>query len=149
MKTYAPKAGDIKEQWFLVDAEGQVLGRLASRIAAVLRGKNDPRYAPYANMRNHVVVINADKIRLTGKKWSDKVYHRHSGWIGNLRSLTAEQVHEKHPTELLRHAVRGMIPHTRLGNATMTRLRLFAGPEHTHAAQKPVSLDLSRRRSGD
>jgi large subunit ribosomal protein L13 len=142
MKTYTPKAGDLEEKWFVIDADGLVLGRLASRIAMVLRGKNDPRYTPHANMHAHVVVINAEKVRLTGKKWTDKIYYRHSGWIGGIRSITAEKLLEKKPTELLRKAVWGMLPHNRLGHATMTRLRLFVGPEHEHQAQKPVALDV-------
>ena len=145
MKTYTPKAGDIQEQWYVVDAEGQVLGRLASRIALVLRGKNDPRYTPHANMHNHVVVVNAEKIRLTGNKLKEKTYHRHSGWIGSLRSITAEKLLEKKPTEPLRKAVWGMLPHNRLGRATMKRLRLFTGPEHHHQAQKPVELDVMQK----
>ncbi|MBN1867387.1 50S ribosomal protein L13 [Candidatus Sumerlaeota bacterium] len=144
MKTYTPKAGDLEEKWFVVDAENQILGRLASRIAMVLRGKNDPRFAPHANMRNHVIVVNADKIRMTGNKWTDKVFHRHTGWIGNLKSATAERIHAKKPTELLRMAVRGMIPHNRLGRQMMRQLRLVAGPEHNHKAQKPVVLNLSK-----
>ena len=146
MKTFTPKAGDIEEQWFLVDAKDQVLGRLASRIALVLRGKNDPRYTPHANMHNHVVVVNAEKIRLTGKKWSEKTYYSHSGWIGSIKSITAEKLMEKKPTEMVRKAVWGMLPHNRLGHATMKRLRLFAGPEHGHAAQNPVAIELVKKR---
>lgn len=146
MKTYSPKPSEIPEQWFLVDAENQILGRLASRIASVLRGKNTPRFAPHANMRNHIVVINADKVRLTGKKWDGKIYYRHSGWIGNLKAATARQLHAKHPTEILRKAVKGMLPHTRLGDATMKRLRLYAGAEHPHAAQKPERIEIVKQR---
>ncbi len=146
MKTFTPKLGDIKEQWFVVDAANQVLGRLASRIALVLRGKNDPRFTPHADMRNHVIVVNADKIRLTGRKWNDKIYHHHTGYIGHLRSESAEHLHQRKPTEILRRAVRGMIPHNPLGNATMTNLRLFAGPEHCHKAQKPVELKFDKQR---
>jgi large subunit ribosomal protein L13 len=147
MKTYMPKQGDIQEQWFLVDAENQILGRLASRIAALLRGKLTPQFTPHANMRNHVVVINADKVKLTGKKLTDKIYYRHTGWIGHMKSASAGELLEKKPTEVLRHAVRGMIPHTRLGNATMTRLRLYAGGEHEQQAQKPVPVVLTKERA--
>jgi large subunit ribosomal protein L13 len=146
MKTFTPKAGEIEEQWFLVDAKDEVLGRLASRIALVLRGKNDPRYTPHANMHNHVVVVNADKIRLTGKKWTEKTYYHHSGWIGGIKSVTAEKLMEKKPTEMVRKAVRGMIPHNRLGEATMKRLRLYIGPEHDQQAQNPVPIDLVKKR---
>jgi large subunit ribosomal protein L13 len=144
MKTYYPKKGDIQEQWYVVDAENEVLGRLASRIALVLRGKNSPRFTPHADMGAHVIVVNAEKIRLTGRKMDDKTYHRHTGWIGGLRSTTARKLLEKKPTEVLRKAVRGMLPHNRLGNATMKRLRLFAGPTHDHAAQKPIPLVLTK-----
>jgi large subunit ribosomal protein L13 len=147
MRTYTPKAGDIEEQWYVIDAQDAVVGRLASRIALVLRGKNDPRYTPHANMHNHVVVVNASKVRLTGNKWADKKYHHHTGWIGNLKTLTAEQLHEKKPTEVLRKAIWGMIPHNSLGRGTMKRLRLFAGPEHTHQAQNPEALNVLKTRS--
>ena len=145
MKTYMPKEGQIEEKWYLVDAENQTLGRLASRIAMVLRGKNDPRFTPHANMHNHVIVVNADKIRMTGKKWTDKVYHHHTGWIGNMKSATAAQIHQKKPTDLLRRAVKGMVPHNRLGATMMKRLRLIAGPDYSrHKAQKPVALNLTK-----
>lgn len=145
MKTYSPKPAEIEEQWFVVDAEGEVVGRLASRIALVLRGKNDPRFAPHVNMRNHVVVVNADKVRFTGNKLADKKYYRHSGWIGGIKETSAEQMMAKKPTEVLRHAVWGMLPKNRLGHATMKRLRLFAGPDHHHQAQQPKPLDLGRK----
>ncbi|NQU42982.1 50S ribosomal protein L13 [bacterium] len=143
MKTYTPKANDLKEKWFVVDAEGQTLGRLAARIAYVLRGKNTPRFTPHANMHHHVVVVNADKVKLTGKKWDEKMYYRATGWVGNLRQSTARELHAKKPTEMLRLAVKGMLPHTRLGDATMKHLRLYAGPEHPHDAQKPVQVELT------
>jgi large subunit ribosomal protein L13 len=144
MKTYMPQSENLEEKWFLVDAENQTLGRLAAQIAAVIRGKNVPTYAPHVNMRHHVVVINAEKVQLTGNKWLNKKYYRHSGWIGGLKETTAEKVLERKPTELLRMAVRGMIPHNRLGDVLMTHLRLFVGPEHTHAAQKPVAVTLTK-----
>ncbi len=144
MKTYYPKAGQIEEQWFLVDAENMVLGRLASRIASVLRGKNDPRYTPHANMHNHVVVINADKVLMTGNKLLEKFYYHHSGWVGGIKATSAEKMLEKHPTEILRHAVWGMLPKNRLSHATMKRLRLFAGPEHDHKAQQPKPIELMK-----
>lgn len=146
MKTFTPKAGDIEEQWFLVDAKDLVLGRIATRIATVLRGKNDPRFTPHANMRNHVVVINADKVRLTGNKWADKTYYRHTGYIGGIKEITAEKLMIKKPTEMLRKAVWGMLPKNRLGHATMKRLRLFAGDDHCHSAQHPVVIDLAAKK---
>lgn len=144
MKTYFPKEGELKEQWFVVDAENQVVGRLASRIASVLRGKNTPRYTPHANMHTHVVVINADKIRLTGRKMTEKAYYHHTGWPGGIRAATPEKLLEKKPTEIVRSAVWGMLPHNRLGHATMKRLRLFAGSEHHHKAQKPKPIVLTK-----
>ena len=147
MRTYTPKAGDLKEQWFVVDAKDEVLGRLASRIAMVLRGKNDPRFTPHANMQTHVVVINAEKVKLTGNKLLDKKYYFHSNHPGGIKEITAEKMLERKPTDVLRLAVWGMLPHNRLGHATMTRLRLFAGPEHDHAAQKPVAIELTKKRA--
>lgn len=147
MRTYTPKAGDLKEQWFLVDAKDEVLGRLASRIAMVLRGKNDPRFTPHANMQTHVIVVNADKVKLTGRKLLNKKYYTHSEWVGSLREFTAEKLLARKPTEVLRLAVWGMIPHNRLGHATMTRLRLYAGTEHEHGAQKPVAIELTKKRA--
>ncbi len=146
MKTYTPKAGDIPEKWYLVDADGETVGRLASRIALVLRGKNDPRFTPHANMHTHVVVINAEKVRFSGNKLLEKKYYRHTNWPGGIKDATAKELLEKKPTEVLRHAVWGMLPKNRLGHATMKRLRLFAGPEHTHSAQKPEAIELTKKR---
>ena len=147
MKTYSPKAEDLPEKWYLVDAGGEVLGRLSSRIASVLRGKNLPTFAPHVNMNTHVVVINADKVKLTGKKWRDKIYFWHTRYPGGLRSASAREVHQKKPTELVRRAVWGMIPHNRLGRASMKRLRIYVGEEHPHEAQKPEPIKLSARKS--
>jgi large subunit ribosomal protein L13 len=147
MKTYSPKAGELPERWYLVDAKDRVLGRLASRIAAVLRGKHLSGFAPHVDMNTHVVVINADKIRLTGKKWQDKTYYWHTQYPAGLRSASARALHEKKPTELLRRAVRGMIPHNRLGRATMKRLRVYAGEQHPHQAQRPEPLNLTARKT--
>jgi large subunit ribosomal protein L13 len=147
-KTYMPKTLELKEQWYVVDAENQVVGRLASRIAMILRGKHTPLYAPHCNMRTHVVVVNAEKVRLTGNKWLEKNYYRHTGYLGNLKTISAQHLMEKKPTEVLRKAVRGMIPHTKLGDATMTRLRLYAGPEHPHKAQQPQKIEIVKVRKG-
>ncbi len=147
MKTYAPKQGDIAEKWYVVDAQDQILGRLAARIAAVLRGKRLPTFTPYANMQTHVIVVNADKVRLTGKKLKTKTYYRHTLYPGGIRTTTAEQLLQKKPTELVRRAVRGMIPHNRLGSATMKRLRIYAQPTHPHQAQNPEPLQLITRKA--
>ena len=139
---YTASANDrtLDEKWYFVDAEDKILGRLASDIAVVLRGKHDPRFTPHANMKTHVIVLNADKIRLTKDKMRTKTYYRHTGWVGGIRSATAEQINARKPGELVRMAVQGMLPKNRLGRATMTRLRIFAGPDHHHQAQKPEPL---------
>lgn len=138
--TASANSATLEEKWYVVDAEGQILGRLASDIARVLRGKHMATFTPHVNMKTHVVVVNADKIRLTGDKWRSKKYYRHSGWVGGIRETNAEQLNEKKPGELVRLAVWGMLPKNRLGRATMKRLRIFQGPEHTHSAQKPEPL---------
>ena len=147
MKTYTPKQGDLTEKWYVVDAQDQILGRLAARIAAVLRGKCLPTFTPYANMQTHVIVVNAGKVRLTGKKLKTKTYYHHTLYPGGIRSTTAEQLLQKKPTELVRRAVRGMIPHNRLGSATMKRLRIYAQPTHPHKAQNPEPLQLITRKA--
>ena len=140
--TASAKSQDLEEQWFYVDAEGKILGRLASDIAYVLRGKHMPNYTPHVNMKTHVIVLNADKIRLTGNKWTDKKYYRHSNWVGGLREASAKEVLEKKPEELIQMAVWGMLPKNRLSRVTMTRLRVYAGPDHDHQAQKPQPLPV-------
>lgn len=145
MKTFSPKPGDIPERWYLVDADEQIVGRLAARIAQVLRGKHLPEYAPHWDMGTHVVVINAEKALLTGRKMQDKVYHHHSGWPGGIKSVTAEKLNERKPGDVLRKAVHGMLPKNRLGRVMRKRLRIFAGPEHDHQAQKPERLELHTR----
>ena len=129
-----------QRNWYIVDAAGKTLGRLASRIAVVLIGKHEPAYEPSADGGDFVVVVNADKVTLTGKKWSGKLYRRHSGYPGGLRTHTAAQVREAHPTRLVELAVRGMLPQNRLRARRMKRLRVFAGAEHGHAAQNPKPL---------
>ncbi|MBU0513653.1 MAG: 50S ribosomal protein L13 [Proteobacteria bacterium] len=143
MKTYTPKSTDRDERaWVLVDAEGQVLGRLATQVALRLRGKHKPTFAPHLDQGDFVVVINADKIKLTGRKWDQKMYHRHSGYIGGLRSIVAKKLLAKKPEELIRHAVRGMLPKNRLGRKLIGKLNVYAGPEHPHQAQRPQPLSL-------
>ncbi|MCK9229969.1 MAG: 50S ribosomal protein L13 [Syntrophales bacterium] len=137
MKTYSAKSGDITREWYLYDADGQVLGRLASDIARRLKGKNSPLYTPHVDTGDFVVVINAEKITLTGRKRAEKVYYRHSGYPGGLKSATARDVLEKKPENLLRMAVRGMLPKNTLGRKMLKKLKIYAGSEHPHGAQLP------------
>lgn len=145
--TPSAKSEDLKETWYYVDAEGKVLGQLAADIASVLRGKHMVNFTPHVNMRTHVVVLNAGKVHLTGRKWTDKLYRDHSGWRGGLRTAAARDLNAKKPGELVRRAVQGMLPKTRLGDATMKRLRIFEGAEHTHKAQRPVPLPLRTQKA--
>jgi large subunit ribosomal protein L13 len=140
MKTYVPKQGDIETKWYLVDATGQNLGRLASDIARVLRGKHKAQYTPNDDVGDFVVVTNADKFRVSGKKLTDKTYFRHSGYPGGLRETSLEDLLVKHPERALEKAVRGMLPHTKLGAEQYRKLKVYAGAEHPHAAQQPRDL---------
>jgi large subunit ribosomal protein L13 len=137
MPTYMAKKGEVPREWLLVDAQGQVLGRLATRIAMALRGKNKPTFTPHTDAGDFVVVVNADKVRLTGQKWDQKVYYRHSGYMGGLKSITARQLVKKRPEELLREAVRGMLPKNSLGRQLLKKLKIYAGGSHPHEAQQP------------
>ncbi len=137
MKTYSAKSGDITRQWYLYDADGQVLGRLASDIAQRLKGKNSPFYTPHMDMGDFVVVVNAEKIMLTGRKSAEKMYYHHSGYPGGLKATTAKQMLEKHPDRILRNAVRGMLPKNSLGRKMLKKLKIYAGSEHPHEAQSP------------
>ncbi len=145
MRTHIPKLDEIEEKWWLVDAEDQIVGRLAARIAKVLQGKTRPTYTPHMKNGDFVVVVNAAKIIFTGKKMDDKTYYGHSGWPGGVKETTPTRLLEKKPEEILRHAVWGMMPKTRLGRQLMKRLRIFAGPTHDHAAQRPEPLPLRTR----
>jgi large subunit ribosomal protein L13 len=145
MSTYYPKPGDIKEKWYVVDANGQVVGRLASRIASVLRGKNDATFHPAVNPSNHVIVLNADKAVLTGRKLRQKVYHRHSGYPGGLTEETAEALGKRKPGEILRVAVKGMLPKSRLGDALLRNIRIYTGDAHPHKAQNPATIILTKQ----
>lgn len=140
MKTYVPGRDEIEQRWYLVDASGKRLGRLASDIARVLRGKHKPIYTPNADVGDFVIVVNAGKIAVSGKKMTDKMYYRHSGYPGGLREFSLEQLLERHPTRALEEAVRGMLPHNHLGAAMYGKLRVYAGPDHPHAAQQPADL---------
>lgn len=144
MKTYSAKAAEIEKKWLLVDAEGVVLGRLASRIALILRGKHKVGFTPHLDCGDNVVVINAGKVRLTGKKLADKVYYRHTGYPGGIKSRTAGQILEgKHPERVVEKAVERMIPRGPLGRRQIRNLRVYPGPEHPHAAQDPSPLDIA------
>ena len=142
MKTYTAKPGEIERQWFLVDAEGQTLGRLATRIADTLRGKGKPVYTPHVDTGDFVVVVNAEKIAVTGSKLDTKIYYRHSGYPGGLRQRTLREQLDRRPTEVLRIAVKGMLPKNKLAAAQLRKLKIYAGPEHPHAAQSPEPLEL-------
>jgi large subunit ribosomal protein L13 len=144
MSTYYPKAGDLKENWIVVDARGEIVGRLASRIASVLRGKNEPTFHPAVNPQNHVIVLNADKVLFTGKKLRQKKYYRHSGYPGGIKEEAAGALMQRKPTEVLRLAVKGMLPHTRLGDALLRNIRIYAGDVHPHQAQLPVDATLTK-----
>jgi large subunit ribosomal protein L13 len=137
MKTYSAKTSEIERQWYLVDAEGQTLGRLATRIADTLRGKRKAEYTPHVDTGDFVVVVNAEKIAVTGKKLDDKMYYRHSGYPGGLRSRPLREQLDRLPTEVLRKAVKGMLPRNRLGRQQLTKLKIYAGPDHPHSAQEP------------
>jgi large subunit ribosomal protein L13 len=140
MKTYSAKPKEIEQHWYLVDAEGQTLGRLATRIADTLRGKRKPEYTPHIDTGDFVVVVNAEKISVTGKKREDKIYYRHSGYPGGLRERTFAEEIERRPTEVLRKAVKGMLPRNRLARRQLTKLKIYAGPEHPHEAQNPTPM---------
>jgi large subunit ribosomal protein L13 len=142
MKTYSATPKEIERKWFVVDAKGRVLGRLASFVAARLRGKHKPIYTPHVDTGDHIVVVNADKVALTGNKWEDKMYHRHSGYPGGLKSRSAKDLLEKHPTDLVLHAVRGMLPKNRLGRKMLKKLKVYTGSDHPHEAQQPESLQF-------
>lgn len=140
MKTFTAKPGEVESKWYVVDASGCVLGRLASFVATRLRGKHKPVYTPHVDTGDHIIVINADKIALTGRKWDEKLYYRHSGYMGGLKSITAKKLLEKRPEDLVMHAVRGMLPKNRLGRKMFKKLKVYAGSEHPHVAQKPETL---------
>ena len=142
-KTVSLKAGDIKKEWVVIDATDLVLGRLASRIALVLRGKNKPSFTPHMDCGDNVIVLNADKVRLTGRKMTDRVYVRHTGYPGGQRFTTPKEVLQKKPTELLRMAVKGMLPKNRLGAKLINNLYLYQGSEHPHQAQNPRTIKLN------
>ncbi len=140
MKTFMANNQTVQHGWFVVDASGLTLGRLATQVAILLRGKHKPTYTPHVNCGDNVIVINADKIKLTGNKWDDKLYRHHSDYTGGLRTLTAKEVMTKYPTRMVEEAIKGMLPHTKLGDQMRKQLYVYAGSEHPHAAQKPVEF---------
>jgi large subunit ribosomal protein L13 len=142
MKTYTAKPGEIERRWYVVDAEGQNLGRLATRIADTLRGKNKPQFTPHVDTGDFVVVVNAEKIAVTGKKLDEKIYYRHSGYPGGLKQRTLREQLERRPTEVLRIAVKGMLPKNKLAARQLTKLKIYAGPEHPHTAQAPEPMEV-------
>ena len=143
MRTYSAKPREVARTWYVVDAEAQTLGRLATQIAGVLRGKGKPAYTPHVDTGDFVIVVNAEKIRVTGNKLDQKIYYRHSGYPGGLRERTLRDQLERRPEEVLRRAVRGMLPKNRLASAQLRKLKIYAGPEHPHAAQSPVPLEVA------
>lgn len=142
MKTYVPKRDEITKKWLVIDAEDQVLGRIATEAAHVLRGKHKPMYTPYLDCGDHVIIINAEKAKLTGRKRSDKMYYRHSGYQSGLKETNYESMLSKHPTRAMTLAVTGMLPHNRLGRQLARNLRVYAGAEHPHEAQMPEPFEL-------
>ncbi len=141
-KTYSPKGAEIDRQWFVVDADGQRLGRLAAQVASTLRGKHKPIYTPHMDTGDFVIVVNADKVVLTGRKEDQKTYYRHSGRPGSLKQETARQLRSRRPIKLVENAVKGMLPKNRLGRRLYTKLKVYAGPDHPHQSQKPTVLEV-------
>ena len=142
MNTFMAKPAEVERKWYVIDADGVVLGRLASKAAHILRGKHKPQYTPHVDTGDYIIIVNADKIRVTGNKAQDKRYYRHSGYPGGLKYETFEQAMAKHPERVIEHAVKGMLPKNTLGRAQGMKLKVYAGPDHPHAAQKPRQIEL-------
>jgi large subunit ribosomal protein L13 len=142
MKTYYTPVSEIDRKWYVVDADGKVLGRIATEIARYLRGKHKPTFCNFQDNGDFIIVVNADKIHLTGNKWDKKTYYRHSGYMGGIKSQTAQEIKEKAPEELIRMAVKGMLPKNKLGRAQLKKLKVYAGSKHPHQAQQPENLDI-------
>ena len=142
MKTYSAKAADVHHDWFVVDAEDKTLGRLATEIAHRLRGKHKPEYTPHMDMGDYIVVVNCEKVRVTGKKQTDKMYHHHTGYPGEIKSYSFDKLIDRAPERVLQRAVKGMLPRNPLGRAMFKKLKVYAGPEHPHAAQQPQTLSI-------
>jgi large subunit ribosomal protein L13 len=142
-KTFVTRDKDVQREWFVVDAAGQTLGRLATQVARILRGKHKPMYSPSLDTGDCVIIVNAEKIRVTGRKLDQKVYYRYSGYPGGLKEVTLRILLQKHPTRVIEHAVRGMLPKNRLGRQMFKKLKVYAGPDHPHEAQQPKPFELS------
>lgn len=142
MKTFSAKPAEVKRQWYVIDAEGKPLGRLASECARILRGKHKPEYTPHVDTGDYIVVVNADKVAVTGNKATDKMYHHHTGYIGNLKSVSFEKMQEKSPGRVIQLAVKGMLPKNALGREMIRKLKIYSGTDHRHAAQTPQPLEL-------
>ena len=142
MKTFVAKPAEVERKWYVVDAEGKTLGRLASEIARILRGKHKPIYTPHVDTGDYVIVVNAEKVNVTGNKRQDKMYRWHTGYMGGLKERNFQEMINRQPQKVIMRAVKGMLPHNSLGRQMLTKLRVFAGPDHPHAAQQPEALDL-------
>jgi len=142
VKTFTPKKEEIERKWLLIDAQGKILGRLASQVAAILRGKNKPIYSPHLDTGDEVIIINAREVLVTGKKREQKIYYHHSGYPGGLKSVKFETLFKNNPEKVLTTAIRGMLPHNKLGRAMIKKLRVYAGPEHPHRAQNPEAMEM-------
>ena len=142
MKTYVAKPGEFEQKWHLIDARGQVLGRLASEVAKILRGKDKPIFTPHVDTGDYVVIVNAANVRLTGNKLDDKIYYHHTGYPGGIKSITAAELMEKNPEELINTAVKGMLPKNKLGRKLLKKLKIYPGAEHQNQAQQPVAREL-------
>lgn len=140
--TFMAKPQNVERNWYVVDAEGKTLGRLASQVAAILRGKHKPTFTPHVDCGDYVIIVNAEKVKVTGKKVTDKIYYRHSGYPGGQKAISFEQMIAKRPERVLELAIKGMLPHNRLGRQMYRKLKVYAGPEHPHAAQKPEPLEV-------
>ena len=143
MKTVIAKVNDVEHKWYLVDATDQILGRLSSKVAQILRGKHKPMYSPHQDLGDHVIIINADKVRVSGKKAEQKRYYHHTGYPGTLKSAAYEDVMKEKPLWILEHAIKGMLPHNRLGRKMFKKLKVYIGDQHPHQAQQPVALDIN------
>ena len=143
MKTFSAKPETAKRDWYVIDATDKVLGRLSTEIARRLRGKHKPEYTPHVDTGDYIIVVNAEKVRVTGNKETDKMYHHHTGYIGNLKSISLEKLLDEAPERAIEHAVKGMLPRGPLGRKMLGKLRVFAGPEHSHAAQQPIPLEVN------
>ncbi len=142
MKTFSAKPAEVTREWFLIDAEGKTLGRLASEVARRLRGKHKPEFTPHVDTGDYIIIVNADKIRVSGNKMQQKIYYKHTGYVGHLKETTLEKMLQTKPTNVIEFAVKGMLPKNALGRDMLRKLKVYAGPEHAHAAQQPKVLDI-------